>query len=245
MLIVLSVGVYLIFPKYRQKFENNPTFEQTKSIAVLPFENRSNDIEQEYLSDGISNEIINTLGQIQGLKVAGRTSSFSFKNKSEDIRSIGKKLDVTMILEGSVQQQGDQVHITAQLIDSKNGFNIWSEKYTESTTDVFAVQDKIANSIAEKLEVTFLGNTHQSRLKRPPPNKDAYQLYLKGRYFWNQGSAVAIKKGIGFFQQAISLDSLYAEAYSGLADCYASLGYGSFMAPKEAIPKAKEYIRMA
>jgi adenylate cyclase len=238
LVIILSIFVYLLFPGYRTELQKKSNVIQSKSIAVLPFVNMSDEPDQQYFSDGLTDGILNSLAHLKDLKVSARASSFLFRNK--DPREAGKKLDVGMVLEGSVQRQGDNIRITARLIDTENGFDIWSQQYTEDPEDIFAVQDKIANSIAEKLEVTFLGNIHQIKTKKPTESKEALELYLKGRFFWNQGTPSALNKGIGFFQQALALDPLYAEAYSGLADSYTSLGYGSFLAPKDAIPRAKE-----
>jgi TolB-like protein/Tfp pilus assembly protein PilF len=235
--ILVLVAGYFLLPKFKRDLQNNSSGLQNKSIAVLPFENMSRDSTQQYFSDGLTDGILNSLDHLTGLKVYARTSSFKFRNK--DPLEAGKELKVSFVLSGSLQKQGDNVRITVQMIDTKNGFNIWSKQYTEKEDDVFAVQDKIANSIAEKLEVTFLGNAPQIVTKKPTQSREAYELYLKGRFFWNQGGAVAFNKAISFFQQAIVLDPLYAAAYSGLADCYSTLGYGGFLAPKDAFPKAQ------
>ena len=236
--VLISVAVYLLSPVYREELQTKPIVMQNKSIAVIPFVDMSNEPDQQYFSDGLTEGVLNSLAHLKDLKVSARTSSFQFRDK--DPREAGKKLNVKMVLTGSVQRQGDLIRITVQLIDTGNGFNIWSQQYTERADNIFAIQDRIANSIAEKLEITFLNNTHQIITRKPTENKEAYELYLKGRFFWYQGTALSINKGIGFFQKAIALDPLYAAAYSGLADSYTALGYGSFIAPKEAISKAKE-----
>ena len=209
--------------------------EAKKSIAVLPFTNISNDPEQTYFSDGLTSGILNSLAQLKDLKIIARTSSFQFRNK--DPKEAGKKLNVSTVLEGSIQRQGDSFRITAWLTDTKNGLQIWSQQYNENSDNLFAVQDKIANSIAERLKITFLENQIETR--KPTENKEAYELYLKGRYFWNQGTVTAIDKGIDYFLEAISLDPRFAAAYSGLADCYTTLGYSSILPPKDAIVKQK------
>ncbi len=154
-----------------------------KSIAVLAFENMSGDPEQEYFSDGISEEILNSLVNVDGLKVAGRTSAFSFKGKNEDIRMIGEKLDVKMVLEGSVRKAGNQVRITAQLINVEDGFHILSETYDREMKDIFAVQEEIANRIVEKLKLHI---QEVSKNKSQTQNMEAYELFLKGSYFFKR-----------------------------------------------------------
>ena len=239
-LMVLAAG-YFIFTgqKAKSKEENEPAGID-QSIAVLPFVNISNDPGQEYFSDGLTEGILNSLAHLKGLKVTSRTSSFEFRGKDVDIKEIGKKLGVRAVLEGSFQRQGDRVRITAQLINVEDDFHFWSEQYDENIDDIFALQDKIAGAIAEKLEITLLKNERRIIAKRPTTSKEAYECYLKGRSCWNLRTPPELKKGIDFFQQAITLDPLYAAAYAGLADCYTALGYGSHLAPMEAFPKALE-----
>jgi TolB-like protein/cytochrome c-type biogenesis protein CcmH/NrfG len=209
-----------------------------KSIAVLPFVNMSNDPEQEYFSDGISEEIINTLVQIPGLKVTGRTSAFSFKNKNEDLRSIGEKLNVNTILEGSVRKSGNRIRVTVQLIEASTGFHLWSQKFDRELNDVFIIQDEIAKTIVDKLQVTLEGQT-EPKERVHTQNIDAYQLYLKGM-------SLLYKRGLHMFEalqcfkDALKIDPDYALALSGLADSYTMLSLHSYMAPEEAWPKAEE-----
>jgi TolB-like protein len=236
--IAALVAGYFLYPKFKGNLQNSSIEKLEKSIAVLPFINMGKDSTQQYFSDGLTDVILNSLDQLKDLKVYARTSSFKFRNK--DPREAGKELKVRYVLDGRLQQQGDNIRVTVQMIDTKSGYNIWSQQYTEKEDDVFAVQDKIANSVAEKLELSFLGNAHQITTKKQTQSKEARELYLKGRFFWNKGGASAFNKAIGFFLQAINTDPMYAEAYSGLADCYTALGYGSFLAPKDAFPKAKE-----
>ena len=232
--IILSVLIigYFLAPK-RAGLAANPK----KSIAVLPFINNSNDPEQGYFSDGLTDGILNSLAHLRDLKIIARTSSLLFRDK--DPREAGKELKVQLVLGGSVQKQGDDFRITVWLVDTESGIEIWSQQYDETTENIFAVQDRIANSIAEKIEVAFLGNLTQVKTKKPTNNKEAYEMYLKGRYFWNQGTVSGIDKGIDYFLEAISLDRRYAAAYAGLADCYTTLGYASIIAPEEAIVKAR------
>jgi len=240
-LIVTAIVSYFIFSKSKGEataLEDHANLSQ--SIAILPFVNASADSSQDYFGDGLTDEIINSLSYLKGLKVCARASSFKFKKKSVGIKKIGTDLGVSNILEGSFQLQGDRVIISAQLINVDDSIHLWSAKYDENLDEIFALQDKIANAIADKLKITLLGNQHQPGSKKQTTNIEAYQLYLKGRSFWNLKTPPALKKGIDFFQQVIKLDASYAAAYSGLADCYMALGYGSFLAPNDAFPKALE-----
>ena len=209
-----------------------------KSIAVLPFVNMSNDPEQEYFSDGISEEIINTLVQIPALKVAGRTSAFSFKNKNEDLRSIGEKLGVNTILEGSVRKSGNRIRITAQLIEASTGFHMWSQKFDRELNDIFIIQDEIARTIVDKLQLTLEGKSAETKERTHTQNVEAYQLYLKGMsLFYKRG--LHMFEGLECFKDALKIDPDYALALAGLADSYSMLCLHSYLSPEEAWPKAE------
>jgi len=237
---ILIAGYYLLV-KPKGKLEQNALSVSTdQSIAVLPFVNMSNDTAQQYFSDGLTDGILNSLAHVRGLKVCARSSSFQFRRKDIDIKDAGRKLGVRTILEGSIQREGDNVRITAQLINVEDGFHFWSEQYDERIENIFSLQDKIANAIAEKLKIGISENEQQGLTKKQVPNKEAYDLYLKGRLSWNLRTPPDLKRGINFFKQAIALDPSYAAAYAGVADCYNALGYLSFLAPKEAFPKALE-----
>ncbi len=215
-----------------------------KSIAVLPFVNMSNDPEQEYFSDGMVEEIINSLANIKELRVAGRTSSFHFKGKNIDLRIIGEKLNVKTILEGSIRKQVNKLRITAQLVNVENGFHLWSEKYDRDMNDIFAIQDEIALAITEKLKITLLEDERAVIHKNPTENKEAYDLYLKGRYYFNKRGP-GIKTGFKYFQQAADKDPSFVLAYSGMADSYMLLGFYSIIPPHIAMPKAKQFAEKA
>ena len=208
-----------------------------KSIAVLPFENLSGDPGQEYFSDGIAEEILNALIQLEDLKVAGRTSSFQFKGKQADLLDIGNKLKVSNILEGSVRKQGNRVKITAQLISIKDGYHLWSEQYERTLNDVFAIQEEIATAITQKLKVTLLENEKIEIVERLTGNTEAYDAYLRGRYFWNKRELVESER---YFKKAIELDSSYAEAYAGLAETYCLFPYFHLGSPIESMVKAQK-----
>ncbi|MFB3111384.1 MAG: protein kinase [Gemmatimonadales bacterium] len=207
------------------------------SIAVLPFTNMSPDPENEYFSDGMSEEIINALTQLKGLRVAARTSSFSFKGKSVDIADVGAKLKVETVLEGSVRKAGNKLRIAAQLISVADGYHLWSERYDREMDDVFAIQDEIATAIAEKLKVALVGRADQALVKRPTENLEAYQLYLEGRFYWNRRE---LRRGLACFERALALDPDYALAHAGVADAYGLLGFSSSVHPREAMPKARQ-----
>jgi serine/threonine protein kinase/Tfp pilus assembly protein PilF len=221
--------------------------ESVPSIAILPFLNMSTDPENEYFSDGLSEDIINSLTKIKDLRVVARTSAFSFKGKDIDIREIGKKLNVDAVLEGSVRKAESRLRITAQLINTANGFHLWSEQYDRVMEDVFAIQDEITLSIVEKLKVELLKEERIGVVKHFTQNQEAYNLYLKGRFCLNKRTEETIKQSIAYFQQALNEDPNYAPAYAGLADSYNLLGAGDYgvMPPNEAFPEAKKAAEMA
>ncbi|MEO7137323.1 MAG: hypothetical protein ABI037_06385, partial [Gemmatimonadales bacterium] len=194
---------------------------RSRAIAVLPFVNSSPDPENEYFSDGITDELITALTKVEGLRVASRTSAFALKNVREDVRALGARLDVSAVLEGTVRKAGNRLRITVQLTDVADGRALWSERYDREMADVFAIQDEIAGTIVRTLRSTLLGKLGDTTPVRYTANVRAYSLYLKGRFWWNRRSQAAIKEGIRFFEQAIEEDPGYALAYSGLADSYA------------------------
>jgi len=221
------------------------------SIAVLPFTNLSADPEQEYFCDGMAEEIINSLAQVKGLRVVARTSAFSFRGQETDIREIGRKLGVQTLLEGSVRKAGTRVRITAQLVNVDDGYHLWSEKYDRDVgqlccpEDIFSIQDEISLAIVDNLKVKLLGEEKAKLVKRYTEDLDAYNLYLKGRHFWNKRTEVGLKKSIEYFKQAIEKDPQYALAYAGLADSYITVQDYTSTSPKKLYPKAKEAAQRA
>jgi eukaryotic-like serine/threonine-protein kinase len=213
-----------------------------ESIAVLPFANLSSDPDTEYFSDGISEEIINALAQLPGLRVAARTSSFVFRSRGLDLAEVGAKLKVATILEGTVRKSGSHLRITARLIKAMDGYNLWSERYDRELTDIFAIQDEIARAIADRLQVTFGGQG----LPAAPPTRslDAYHLYLKGRYHWAQ-RGLGLRRALECFSQALTLDPNYAAAHAGLADAWTLLGIHGVAPPSEVLPRARAAIQRA
>src|SRR5215204_4498912 len=210
-----------------------------KSIAVLPFVNMSNDPEQEYFSDGMAEEILNSLCHLEDLKVAGRTSSFQFKGKNIDMREIGEKLGVSNVLEGSVRKQGNILRVTAQLIKVEDGFHLWSERYDRNMDDIFAIQDEIAFAITEKLKIILLEDDRKKITKTYTYNTDAYELYLKGRFHMARRGP-SILTGIECFKQAIELDPDFAFAYAGYADALSLTASYALVHPQKVIHKVKE-----
>jgi len=230
-------------------YQNSNLFKQNiddldKSIAVLAFENMSVDPSQEYFSDGISEEILNSLVQVEGLKVAGRTSSFSFKGKDADIQTIGNKLGVSLVLEGSVRKSEDRLRITAQLINAKNGYHIWSEKYDREMKDIFDIQEEIAIEIVNLLKFTVLRpkgpgpRTYYLR-SQPTNNLEAYDYYLKGIYALSRDVEGTVDAR-NYFQKAIDLDPDFAQAYAGLGDAFLNHAAYGIVPANEALTNARK-----
>jgi serine/threonine protein kinase/tetratricopeptide (TPR) repeat protein len=192
-----------------------------RAIAVLPFVNASADPDNEYFSDGITDELINALTKVEGLRVASRTSVFALKGAREDVRALGARLDVSAVLEGSVRRAGNRLRISAQLTNVRDGRTLWSERYDRELADVFAIQDEIARTIVDTLRATLLQDLGDPHPVRYTANLKAYMLYLKGRYCWNRRTPADIAEGIRYFEAAIAEDAGYALAYTGLADSYA------------------------
>jgi TolB-like protein/Flp pilus assembly protein TadD len=212
------------------------------SIAVLPFLNLSADPENEFFADGITEEIINALAQIEQLHVVARSSAFSFKGKHIDLRIIGEQLNVRTILEGSVRRAGDHLRITAQLVNVTDGYHLWSERYDLEMKDIFDIQDEIARSIAERLRVSLERKREEPLVRAATKNLEAYELYLKGRALLSKRGS-AIPHALACFERAVALDSEYALAWAGLADSYTVLGYYGLARPEISMPKGAEAAR--
>jgi adenylate cyclase len=209
-----------------------------RSIAVLPFLNLSADPENEFFCDGTTEEIISALSQINNLHVVARTSAFAFKGKYVDVRMVGQQLNVEAVLEGSIRRIGDRLRITAQLVNTSDGYHLWSEKYDREMKNVFAVQEEIADSIAQHLEFS-LGSGHQPLLRSGTTSLEAFKFYTQGRsLFFQRG--VRLFAAVECFKKAVTLDSDYAMAWSGLADSYNSVGFYGLAKPEDCLPQAKE-----
>lgn len=211
------------------------------SVAVLPFVNMSGDKSNEYFSDGLAEELLNVLAKIDQLKVAARTSSFHFKGETGNVANIAKSLGVATILEGSVRQSGSRIRITAQLISAADGYHLWSETYDRELDDIFAVQDEIALSVAAALKVKLLGHKGEQINANGTNNTTAFQAYLQGMHYKNQGSnETAMQNAVSAFEKAIQLDPQYAQAYAGLASSWDWLTTNSFIRYEEGIPKIEK-----
>jgi serine/threonine protein kinase len=212
-----------------------------KSIAVLPLANMSADPENEYFSDGMSEEIINALAKLPNLQVASRTSCFALKGKGLDIRQVGEKLGVATVLEGSVRKVGNKIRITAQLVNVENGYHLWSETYDRQLEDVFAIQDEISRAIVDALKLRLSGEPPSAA---PTQNLEAYSLYLKARFFYNKFTESGLRKALDFYQQALLQDPGYARAHAGIADTWCALA-DDWVAPEVAYPQAKAAATLA
>jgi len=241
-ILVCAAGFLIYTTFFQEKAASRPN---DQSIAVLPFVDMSQDKDQEYFSDGMSEELLNLLSKIPNLKVISRTSSFSFKGKNMDVRKIGENLGVANILEGSIRKSGNMIRITAQLIEVREGGHRWSETYDREMKDVFALQDEISKMIVDSLKIELTGRQAIRVARGFTKNTEAYEDYLKGRYHWNTRTDDGIKKAMGYFEDAIKKDSNYAAAYAGLADVYLTLYDYELISIEESTSKAKEAAQRA
>ena len=216
-----------------------------QSIAVLPFVNMSADKDNEYFSDGISEEILNALARTPGLKVVARTSAFSFKGRNETVQHIGDALKVGVILEGSVRRAGNQLRITAQLINVADGFHLWSDTFDRKAEGVFAIQTEVARRVQEVLKGKLLAGDSPNTSLPGTDNLDAYDLYLRGRELWNKRTGADLQRAISYFQQATEKDPKFALAYAGIGSCYVILHFYKEVALQETLPKARAAARRA
>jgi serine/threonine-protein kinase len=210
------------------------------AIAVLPFSDHSPDRDQEYFCDGMTEELINALTKIPGLRVVGWRSARKLRGKTHDIPKIAEQLEAGTVLAGSVRKAGERIRVTVQLIRTSDGSYLWSEIYDRALKDIFSVQDEISQSIVEKLKIQLANGQSKHLIHRYTDNLDAYNLYLKGRYYWNQRSEASLAKSIEYFEQAIAHDTRFAPAYSGLADSYSLLGNYGVLPAKNVKAKAME-----
>jgi len=237
---VAQFGEALLQSTRRPRRGEEPAPGDRPSVAVLPFVNMSAEADNEYFSDGVTEEIISALSKLEGLRVASRTSAFAFKGAATGIRSVGAALNVSTVLEGSVRKAGKRVRVTAQLIRVADDDHLWSDRFDSDLEDIFAVQDRIAQAIVEVLRVKLLDAEAEAIVSPGTQNVTAYEHYLRGRYYWNKRDEQDLRRGIQHFEQAIAIDPRYALAHVGLADSYNILGFYDLMPPREAFSRAKQ-----
>jgi TolB-like protein/DNA-binding winged helix-turn-helix (wHTH) protein/Flp pilus assembly protein TadD len=235
--LVLSLPILAIW-LFRSR---SPVPTGIRSLAVLPLDNLSGDASQNYFADGMTDELITDLAQISALRVISRTSVMAYKGARKPLPQIARELNVDAVIEGTVLHSGDQVRITAQLIEASTDKHLWSQSYEGELRDTLAVQNRVARAIADQIRINLTPREQAALKNVKVVNPQAYESYLKGRYFWNKRTADGLKVALAYFNQAIEEDPKYAQAYSGLADTYALLGDWQYavMTPKEAFPKAK------
>ena len=236
--LALSLSVGVLFYLFKPSSSSSPI----RSLAVLPFTNASPDQDAEFLSDGVTESLINSLTQISQLKVTARTTAFRYKGKEIDPQVLGRDLDVDAVLTGKVNKQGDSLYVQVDFVNTADGTQLWGERYSRKLSDILAVQDEIATHISEKLRLTLTPHERQRLAKSYTENTEAYQLYIRGRYYWNKRTDEGLKQAVAYFQRAINLDPQYALAYVGLSDSYNFLGaFGlGVLPPTEVHPKARE-----
>src|SRR5207249_2674709 len=243
---LLSVGLFMV-GRYGFRNKNSASSKlPAKSIAVLPFVNMNADNNDEYLSDGMTEELINVLSKVPGLRVPGRTSCFAFKGKNEEdiFRKVGDQLHVGTVLEGSVRKAGDQLRVTAQLINVSDGYHLWSKDYDGDVKDVLNFQSNVAEQVVQALQVKLGGDEKRILTKKPTENPEAHRLYVLGRYEFGKYTQTGWNNAIRYYEQALKLDPNYGLAYCGLADNYAYMG-SVVMPEKEANEKVKEFAQKA
>jgi TolB-like protein/DNA-binding winged helix-turn-helix (wHTH) protein/Flp pilus assembly protein TadD len=237
LIIIVSIPILSAW-RFRSR---TPAPTSIRSIAVLPLENLSGDASQNYFADGMTDELITDLAQISALRVISRTSVMAYKGARKPLPQIARELNVDAVVEGTVLRSGHQVRITAQLIEASTDKHLWSQSYAGELRDTLALQNRVASAIADQIRINLTPQEQAALKNVKVVNPEAYESYLKGRYFWNKRTADGLKAALAYFNQAIEEDPKYAQAYSGLADTYALLGDWQYavMAPKEALPKAK------
>src|SRR6267143_4012038 len=245
--VLIAIGVVAAAPGLFYFFVvRSParTVSAPASIAVLPFVNMSSDKESDYFSDGITEELINALANVEGLRVTSRTSAFAFKGRNVSVRTIGEELAVATVLEGSVRREGSAVRITAQLINAADGYHLWSQTYDRELRSVFTIEDELARSIVQALRPRLV-KASSPLVRQPTANIEAHDLYLRGRHFWNKRTEQELMRAMEASQQAIDLDPSYALAHVGLADSKSILVEYGTARPANALPKAMAHAQKA
>jgi serine/threonine-protein kinase len=242
--ITIPVGSYI--PIFGTRVSAPPTAVHARQvqappadlrIAVLPIVNMSPDPENQYFCDGLTEELISRLAQTPQLRVVARTSSFQFKDAARDIREVGRQLDVSKVLEGSVRKAGNRIRVTVQLINVADGCHLWSERYEGDLTDIFAIHEQISSAIQRSLQVQMLGGERPSS-GPPARGLESYNHYLQGRFLWKKRTEQGLRAALDHFERAVQLDPAFARAMSGIADCHLMLGLSAAEAPDRCMPKA-------
>ena len=242
---VLLAAIGIGYSFYSNRTPPATGVNEIESIVVLPFQNANSDADSEYLSDGISEALINSLTELQRLKVIARTTAFRYKGRDADPQTVGRELNVRAVLMGRVRQKGDTLNVKVDLVDVDTGAQLWGDEYERKMTDILAVKQTIAREVTEKLRLKLSADEQQRIIKRDATNVEAYKHYLRGRHFWNKRNAEGLKRAIGEFQQAIDLDPAYALGYVGLADCYLVLETVTNAPAAENLPKARAAVDRA
>jgi TolB-like protein len=252
-----EIDAWLALQSAQSAFQSDPPARVTEArvteakdpsvlrIAVLPLENSGGNPETEFLSDGVSESLITRLSELSSLRVISRTSAFRYKGQAVDPRAVGRKLEVDAVLTGRMVTRGNALSISLELINIRDNSIMWGDRYNREINDLVTVEDEIAQSVAEKLQIKLTGGGHIPLPKRSQQSPQAYQLYLKGRYYWNRRTGDAVKKGLDYFNQAIELDPAYGLAYAGVADSYAMMVFNVMISARDGLPKARAAATMA
>jgi len=243
----ISVALFFLgrYTAGNKALETRPNELPVKSIAVLPFENLSEDKSNAFFAEGVQDEILTRLAKVADLKVISRTSTQKYKSAPDNLREIAKQLGVMHVVEGSVQKAADQVRVNVQLINAMTDAHLWADTYDRKLTDIFTVETEIAKTIADMLQAKLSGSEKMMMAKRPTENSEAYELYLKGRFFWNKRTASDLRRSIDFFNQAIAKDPNYAPAYAGEAQAWSLLSAYNAASPADSYPQAEALAKKA
>ena len=244
-LLLLAGAIAIVYWAGGSREPRTSAQPQAASIAVLPFLNLTPNQGDEYLSDGLTDELTSALSRLPGLRVVARTSAFKFKGKAEDVRTIGAQLKVDSLLEGSLQRSGERIRITVHLVRAADGYHIWSETYERSAKDMFEVEDEVSRAIAATLQIRLAAGQGPPILKESTASPEAHALYLKGRYSWNKRTTQSVQQSIEYFNEALKLDPNYASAYAALADAYTVMAVNDQAPPQQTMEKAWQAARRA
>jgi len=239
LVVILAVVFGFDLGGVRHRLVGEPSVPRIQSIAVLPLENLSKDPEQEYFADGMTDELITNLAQISALRVISRTSAMQYKGTKKSLSEIARELHVDAVVEGTVMHSGDRVRITAQLIEASTDHHLWAASYDRDLQNVLSMQEEVTRAIVSEVRVKLTGQERARLSSMHPINPEAFQLWLKGRYYWYKLNPEGLQKAIEYFQQALEKDPAYAPAYAGLADSYNLLAFFNVFPPREVMPKAK------